>query len=231
MAGAGAGHSTWSRAPTLLGALFIALALASCSSPGTAQSSRAAATTTSANNALPPTAPLAALQIDDNPAPDRPYSRDEWPAWEDIDGDGCDAREQALIAQSTTPAQVDPVGCKVVAGDWTSSYDGGTTSEPSSFDIDHVVPLENAHLSGGWRWDAGARRQFANDQSNLLAVSASSNRSKGSSPPDQWRPPNRASWCAMATTWLQVKVTYGLTATTSERDALGDMLSTCDGPV
>jgi hypothetical protein len=172
---------------------------------------------------------LPALQIDDNPRPDHPYSRDEWPTWEDIDGDGCNAREQALIAQSTTPAQVDPFGCKVVAGDWTSIYDGATTNEPSSFDIDHVVPLENAHGSGGWRWDAGARRRFANDQSNLLAVSASSNRSKGSSPPDKWRPPNRASWCAMATMWVQVKVAYGLTATTSERDALGEMLATCDG--
>ena len=186
-------------------------------------------TTTLANApaASPASAGLAALSIDDNPHPDRPYHRDEWPTWEDTDGDGCDAREQALIAQSTTPAQVDPFGCKVVAGDWTSGYDGETTSEPSSFDIDHVVALENAHISGGWRWDAGTRRQFANDQANLLAVSASSNRSKGSSPPDQWRPPNRASWCAMATTWVQVKVAYGLTATTSERDALGEMLSTC----
>ena len=200
----------------------------SCSSP-TAENSSGSATTTNANtsDALPPTVPLAALSIDDHPNPDHPYSRDEWPTWEDIDGDGCDAREQALIAQSTSPAQVDPYGCKVVVGDWTSSYDGLTTSEPSSFDIDHVVPLENAHVSGGWRWDAGTRRQFANDQNNLLAVSASSNRSKGSSPPDQWRPTNHASWCVMATMWVQVKVAYGLTATTSERDALGEMLATC----
>jgi hypothetical protein len=173
---------------------------------------------------------LAALVVDDNPAHGRPYLRDDWPTWEDIDGDGCDAREQTLIAESTTPAQVDPFGCKVIAGDWTSDYDGTVTSDPSAVDIDHVVPLENAHLSGGWRWDAGRRRQFANDPANLVAVSPASNRSKGASTPDEWRPPNQVSWCQTATTWVRVKVSYGLTATTTERDALGDMLSRCGGP-
>ncbi len=228
MAGRAGWQRTRARAVQSLGTVAVTLALLSCTSSA-ANTSREIAPTSNANSSASGGL-LAALSIDDNPHPDHPYRRDDWPTWEDLDGDGCDAREQALIAQSTTPAQVDPFGCKVVAGDWISSYDGVTTSEPGDFDIDHVVPLENAHLSGGWRWDAGQRRQFANDQTNLLAVSASSNRSKGSSPPDEWRPPNRASWCGMATTWVQVKVAYGLTATTSERDALGEMLATCDGP-
>lgn len=177
---------------------------------------------------------LAALQIDDRSRPDSPYRRDDWPHWSDIDGNGCDGRQDALIAWSVVPATVNRAGtCKVITGSWVSPYDGVTTSVPGDFDVDHLVPLENAFRSGGWRWDSTRRRAFANDPDELVVSSATSNRTKGSDPPDQWRPPNRDSWCAYATGWLAVKVTWGLTATTSERDALGQMLDTCgpSGPV
>ncbi len=221
-----------------MGAGVVCVTVASCAPRAATDTSGTSSTTTSnvvvaTSEAVAQTSAstaahdlLASLQIDDRPNPDRPYRRDEWPTWEDIDGDGCDAREQALIEQSTSRAQVDPSGCKVVAGDWTSVYDGITTTDPAALDIDHVVPLENAHISGGWQWDASRRRQFANDQLDLLAVTAASNRSKGSSTPAEWRP-RREAWCALATTWVMVKTTYGLTATTAERDALGQMLDTC----
>ncbi len=115
------------------------------------------------SRAAPPSAAevrtrLGGLEIDDDPSPGEPYRRDLYPTWEDIDHDGCDAREQALVAQSTTSAQVSFPGCKVVAGDWVSPYDGFETDSPSDLDADHLVPLENVHESGGWRWDAARRR-------------------------------------------------------------------------
>ena len=170
---------------------------------------------------------LAALTIDDQPAPRTPYRREEWPTWVDIDGDGCDARSQALIAQSLTPAQVVEPGCKVVAGDWRSPYDGVETRDPSDLDADHMVPLENVHQSGGWQWDAATRRAYANDQGVLVMVTAHANRSKGSSTPAEWRPALESDWCAYATQWVRLKVQWRLTATTRERDALGQMLDTC----
>ncbi len=176
------------------------------------------------------TVDLAALVIDDRPTPDRPYVRDEWPHWADVDGDGCDGRQQALREHSRTPAQIDVFGgCTVVAGDWLSIYDGVETSDPGDLDIDHVVPLENAHNSGGWRFGADQRRAFANDPGNLLPVTASSNRSKGSKLPNAWRPPQQSSWCELATRWVTTKVRWQLSATTAERDALGQMLDTCVG--
>ncbi|CAB4324715.1 MAG: DUF1524 domain-containing protein [Actinobacteria bacterium] len=181
-----------------------------------------------------PHAELAALQIDDRSTPDRPYVRDAWPHWDDVDGNGCDARQDALITWSVVPATVNRAGtCKVITGSWISPYDGVTTTVPGDFDIDHLVPLENAFRSGGWRWDVTRRRAFANNPAELVAASATSNRSKGSDPPNAWRPPNRDSWCAYATGWVDVKVAWGLTATTEERDALGQMLDTCGpaGPV
>jgi hypothetical protein len=172
-------------------------------------------------------AAVARLEIDDQPHPGSPYRRDDWPTWVDIDHDGCDARSQALIGQSTTRAQVSFPGCEIVAGDWTSPYDGVETSDPGELDADHLVPLENVHESGGWRWDAGRRRAYANDQAVLVMVTAHANRSKGSRGPDEWRPALESYWCTYATRWVALKVQWQLTATTTERDALGQMLDRC----
>lgn len=177
---------------------------------------------------------LAVLTIDDRPSPQGVYRREEWPHWADVDGNGCDARQDALVAWSIVAATVNRAGtCKVVAGSWVSPYDQRASNNPGDFDVDHLVPLENAFRSGGWAWSASRRRAYANDPGVLVVASASSNRSKGSDPPDQWRPSNRDSWCAYADGWVKVKSAWGLTVTTSERDALGQMLDTCGlaGPV
>jgi hypothetical protein len=200
------------------------------SSHATPSSSAAVSSSTAATSAPSGTtdtrAYLAQLSIDDHPHTLSDYSRDAWPLWADIDGDGCDARQQALRAASSTSAQV-VSPCKVVSGSWVSAYDGFTTTNPGDLDIDHVVPLANAHISGGWAWSTDQRRQYANDQQDLWVVSASSNRSKGDSSPDEWRPPQRGVWCTYAQRWTGIKVRWGLTATTPERDALGQMLDTC----
>ncbi len=205
--------------------------------------STALTTTTSAppTTTVPPPPPplsardrLAVLVVDDRPSPVGTYRREDWPHWSDTDRNGCDARQDALIAWSTVPATVNRSGtCRVVAGSWTSPYDGRTTNNPSDVDVDHLVPLENAFRAGGWTWTAAQRRLFANDPAELVVTSASSNRSKGSKTPDQWRPPDRLSWCAYADGWVSVKQNWSLTVTTSERDALGQMLDTCGiaGPV
>ena len=177
---------------------------------------------------------LAALRIDDRPNPIGDYRREDWSHWDDIDGNGCDARQDALIAWSTVAATVNRAGtCKTITGWWVSPYDLVASANPGDFDVDHLVPLADAFDSGGWQWSASKRRQFANNQAELVVASASSNRSKGADSPDEWRPSNRASWCAYATGWLDVKIAWDLTATTQERDALGQMLDTCtlEGPV
>ena len=173
---------------------------------------------------------LAVLVIDDRPSPQGDYRREDWPHWADVEGNGCDARQDALVAWSIEPATVNrSSGCRVVAGSWVSPYDGMASNNPSDFDVDHLVPLADAFDSGGWQWTAERRRAFANDPAELVVASASSNRSKGSQSPDQWRPSDRSSWCAYADGWVRVKSSWGLTVTTSERDALGQMLDTC-GP-
>jgi hypothetical protein len=37
-----------------------------------------------------------------------------------------------------------------------------------------MVPLENVHESGGWRWDGASRRAYANDQAVLVMTATRS---------------------------------------------------------
>jgi uncharacterized protein DUF1524 len=172
---------------------------------------------------------LARLRV----APEGPrtgYSRDLFRHWIDADGDRCDTREEVLIAESHSPAQVDPYGCKVSAGDWVSLYDGLSFDNPSELDIDHVVALAEAWDSGASGWDAARRRAFANDLDHpeaLRAVSASSNRSKSDLDPAQWKPLRESAWCEYATDWVTVKVAWDLSADEDEVADLRVMLGTC----
>jgi hypothetical protein len=169
---------------------------------------------------------LGQLQINDSPHSLVGYVRSAWPTWDDVDNSGCDARDEALkLASVVTPTVAS--GCKVTTGSWVSAYDGVRTTDPSALDIDHVVPLANAYISGAWHWSTDERRFYANTQFDLWPVSATSNRSKGDDSPDEWRPPLRSVWCEYAQRWVDIKVKWHLTATSAERDALGQMLDTC----
>ncbi|MCS5689596.1 MAG: HNH endonuclease family protein, partial [Acidimicrobiales bacterium] len=108
-----------------------------------------------------------------------------------MDGDGCDTRREVLIEESIEPV-TETIGCSLQGGRWYSAFDGVETDDPSTFDVDHMVPLKEAWDSGAWAWDAARRQAFANDTTladALIAVSASSNRSKGSKDPAEWMPP------------------------------------------
>ena len=158
------------------------------------------------------------------------YQRELFKHWVDADHDGCDTREEVLIAESRSKAQVDPYGCKVLEGDWYSSYDGLTFTDPAELDIDHMVPLAEAWDSGASGWDANRRQGFANDLDHpqaLRAVSAASNRSKGDLDPGQWKPTRDAAWCEYANDWVTVKKAWDLTADQNEVDDLRVMLRTC----
>ncbi|NUS17031.1 MAG: hypothetical protein HOY69_37490 [Streptomyces sp.] len=60
----------------------------------------------------------------------------------------------------------------------------------------------------------------------LVAVSASSNGSKGDESPDQWRP-QQSYGCTYARAWIDAKHYYQLNVTSPEHDALVEMLDTC----
>jgi hypothetical protein len=159
------------------------------------------------------------------------YVRTLFEHWRDIDGDGCDSRDQVLKRDSISLPQVDPVNCNVVAGDWVSPYDGARWSNPSDIDIDHVVALKEAWDSGAWAWSAAQRKAFANDTSDsrtLLAVTDSVNQSKSDKDPSNWLPPLQSYTCTYLGNWIAVKVRWNLSMDSSEFGRIKNLLqSTC----
>ncbi|MFF0343205.1 DUF1524 domain-containing protein [Kribbella sp. NPDC004875] len=154
------------------------------------------------------------------------YSRDKFPHWINQSG-SCDTREEVL-KRDGTGVKVDS-SCQPTSGSWTSVYDEKTFTDSSDLDIDHIVPLAEAWKSGANTWTQAKRQEFANNLtiSQLIAVSASSNRSKSDKDPSEWQPPNAAVHCLYARYWIWVKYTYKLSLQSSEKTALQDMLGTC----
>ncbi|KGQ03509.1 hypothetical protein BB8028_0003g02670 [Beauveria bassiana] len=154
------------------------------------------------------------------------YSRAEFPHWIKVEG-SCTAREYVL-KRDGQDVQTDSL-CKITSGTWVSPYDNTTWTNSSLVDIDHLVPLENAWISGASSWTKAQRQDFANDinRPQLYAVSEKANRSKGDRSPDAWKPPLTSFYCTYAKSWVAVKSYYKLTITTAEKVALSDMLGTC----
>ncbi|TDD22800.1 HNH endonuclease [Kribbella turkmenica] len=154
------------------------------------------------------------------------YSRDLFPHWITQSGT-CDTRDQVL-KRDGSGVTVDSQ-CEPTAGRWYSVYDAIWVEDDSSVDIDHIVPLAEAWKSGANAWSTSRRQQFANDLtvSQLIAVSASSNRSKGDRDPSEWKPTNSSVHCIYAREWIWVKHTYGLSLQSAEKTALQQMLGTC----
>jgi Protein of unknown function (DUF1524) len=152
------------------------------------------------------------------------YSRDLFPHWID-QGDGCDTRQVVLKRD----ADYYSGDCPVTSGKWYSYYDGVTVYSPSEIDIDHIVPLAEAWRSGASSWTTEKRQNFANDLNGpqLIAVTASVNRSKGDQDPSTWQPPRSGARCAYAKWWIHTKYRWGLTLQSSEKSALQSMLNTC----
>jgi hypothetical protein len=154
------------------------------------------------------------------------YSREEFPHWS-FQSDGCNTRELVLKRDGENVRTRS--NCSAVSGSWTSPYDGATWTESSDVDIDHMVPLAHAWISGAKSWPESRREEFANDltRPQLLAVTDDVNREKSDQPPDEWKPPDRSYWCSYATKWITVKDHYELTITVPERTALRQMLDRC----
>ena len=181
----------------------------------------------------PTTTSLAGLQLKTAPESDGGITYGRWMyeqgGWADADDDGCNTREEVLVAEART-LDSDDDAC-VPGGTWWSWYDEMTIASARSVDIDHMVPLAEVHDSGGWRWSNERRYAYANDLTlaqTLTAVSASSNRSKGGRDPAEWKPPAESAWCQYAQDWIAVKVFWGLSADADEVTALRTMLDECE---
>ncbi|OAA49676.1 secreted protein [Metarhizium rileyi] len=154
------------------------------------------------------------------------YSRHLFPTWETIQGN-CNARE-FVLKRDGKDVQTNSA-CVAQSGTWVSPYDGVSFTNASRLDIDHMVPLKNAWISGASQWTTDERKRLANDitRPQLWAVSAHANRGKSDGSPDEWKPPLKTFWCTYAKSWVQVKSHYELTITDAEKGSLAGMLDSC----
>ncbi|KAI0393463.1 hypothetical protein F5Y17DRAFT_309758 [Xylariaceae sp. FL0594] len=168
---------------------------------------------------------LSSLTVSSN-TDDGKYSRDLFPTWITISGT-CNTREYVL-KRDGSGVEVDG-SCYPTSGSWTSPYDGGKWTQPSDLDIDHMVPLKNAWISGANKWTTAKRQQFANDidRPQLWAVTDNVNQAKSDKSPDLWKPPLASFYCVYARAWIQVKSYWQLSITSAEKSALSSMLDTC----
>ncbi|MFD6073268.1 HNH endonuclease family protein [Amycolatopsis lurida] len=150
------------------------------------------------------------------------YRRADWPHWETVFG-ACDAREHTLKTQGA--AVTTGPGCKVTGGRWVSPYDGITVTDATTLDVDHMVPLAEAARSGTRGWSRADRTRYANDPRALVAVTATSNRSKGDSDPAKWLPGKDK--CGYLARWVETKHDYRMTVDPAERDAIAAALRRC----
>ena len=156
------------------------------------------------------------------------YSRSKFKHWTKAKGTKCNTRVAVLKAESKKKVKMK--GCTVKSGKWTSQYDSKKFTNPSKMDIDHMIPLKEAWESGAYKWNAKTRESFANDLSyknSLIAVSASSNRSKSDRDPTNWMP--KKSKCAYTANWISVKTRWGLTVDKNEKKALVKVVKSCKG--
>ncbi|KAH7038303.1 uncharacterized protein B0I36DRAFT_372419 [Microdochium trichocladiopsis] len=168
---------------------------------------------------------LAALTVK-TAVDDGTYDRDLFPHWIE-QGSGCNTRETVLKRDGTNV--VVNSSCAPTSGSWKSPYDGATWTAASDIDIDHMVPLKNAWISGASAWTTAKRQQFANDltRPQLWAVTDNVNQAKSDKSPDVWKPSLTSFHCTYASSWVAVKSYWALSITSAEKSALTTMLNTC----
>ncbi|RNL75440.1 excalibur calcium-binding domain-containing protein [Nocardioides marmorisolisilvae] len=163
------------------------------------------------------------------------YDRVEFgQAWLDADRNGCDTRNDILGRDLLHPTfKPGTRDCVALTGTLPDPYTH--TEVPfargagDQVDIDHVVALGNAWVTGAFRRSIKVRAALANDPLNLLAVDAHNNRSKGDGDAATWLPPYKAFRCAYVARQIAVKKKYRLWVTRPEHDAMVRVLSRCPG--
>lgn len=181
-------------------------------------------------------AELAQLPIADA-APKAGYSREQFgPPWTDHNDDefgenGCDTRDDILARDLTDTVRAGR--CTVVSGTLADPYTGATIKfqrgqlTSGRIQIDHLVALGDAWVTGAQALSLRERINLANDPRNLLAVDGPANEAKHDLDAAGWLPPNTAFRCTYVADQITVKATYHLWVTPAEHDAMAAVLSDC----
>lgn len=185
-----------------------------------------------------PAAALAVLEILEvkGRAPRNNYDRLAFgEAWLDVDGNGCDTRNDVLRRDLRQAVMVRDSLCQVAAGKLDDPYTGRLldfsrgADTSKAIQIDHVVALGDAWQKGAQELSAVKRQSLANDPLNLIAVDGPANVQKSDADAASWLPPNKAFRCQYVARQISVKAAYRLWVAQAEKDAMRRVLAGCPG--
>lgn len=100
-----------------------------------------------------------------------------------------------------------------------------TRGNGAQVDIDHMVALKDAYISGADKLSSSERESLASDPDNTIAVQSKANRSKGSSSADEWLP-QESYQCTYVSHQILVKTRYSLIVSESEKDTMENVILT-----
>ncbi|MEW2116217.1 DUF1524 domain-containing protein [Streptomyces sp. NPDC005474] len=104
------------------------------------------------------------------------------------------------------------------------------STQARALDIDHLVPLAESWTPApppGPPPNARPTPTTSKTPRALIAVSATSNRSKSNQDPATWQPPAAGYRCTYATHWISIKTRWSLTIDHAEQNALTEALTSC----
>lgn len=159
-------------------------------------------------------------------------------AWIDVDGNGCDTRND-ILKRDFASFETFRGDCEVRTGVLNDPYTGKTinfvhtnafgknTGDSQAVQIDHIIPLDWAWQNGAEAWDQDTRILFANDPINLKAVEGKQNSSKKNQGPSTWWPAAESFHCTYAVEFTSVLQKYELTIPAADQQALLGTLEGC----
>lgn len=171
------------------------------------------------------------------PRPRVAYDRNaQFGIWIDPPNDRTCLNVRGLVLARDSQRAVSPIPgqpCYVGTGLWFDPYTNRNYTQANQLQIDHVVPLKNAYISGGFQWDWRTRCAYANFMGNkfhLRAVESSTNMAKGDNTPVHFLPPNRAFTCEYLSDWLKIKMIWRLMMSEQEAIVISKVIqsSKCD---
>lgn len=118
--------------------------------------------------------------------------------------------------------------CVVDTGKWWDPYSNNEFSSARDIQIDHMVPLKHAYMSGAWQWDYKTRCLYANYlgyKNHLVPASIRENTSKGDRAPDKYLPSNEGYRCRYVKDWLAIKLIWKLNMTQDEVRAIHEVVT------
>lgn len=151
--------------------------------------------------------------------------------WIDFPSDDTCLTTRGLVLEreSQAPLQFhEEYPCYVAQGLWHDKYTNAEYTSAKDIEIDHVVPLKNAYLSGASEWNWPKRCAYFNfigNDTHLVPIQDKANSDKLDRGPDRWMPPNPEYHCQYLSNWMRVKTIWGLRISESEGAAIRKMTS------